>query len=307
MEITMKSIRLFIIVLGLLLGATLSYAQKKIVLATPRLTQELAAQWAKAYQALHPEVAIEVVSVRDAQARPTLTLTLGEDADETSLVTYVARYALLPVTTPENSRWKEFNKRRFGSKELKALFFVQDPTVQNDEEDDWEKPDKWADVNVYSSMSKQSVAATFARFFGESTTNLRGTKIAGDDIFLLKALERDPESVSFNSLSYLYDLRGRGLKNGIALLPLKLKKEQDQAFKDNNLDEILESLEEADSNAIPVEQVGLSLKALTPEVNDFLTWVIEDGQDVNHAQGFLKVDKRQARSQQEKLHYLANN
>jgi hypothetical protein len=45
------------------------------------------------------------------------------------------------------------------------------------------------------------VATPFASYYGENVSNFRGKSIAGDDIFLNTAIEKDPNGISFKGVS----------------------------------------------------------------------------------------------------------
>jgi hypothetical protein len=88
-------------------------------------------------------------------------------------------------------------------------------------------------------------------------------------------------------------VNSRKLKDGIALLPLDLKKETKDLLA-GNLDNVIDVLEKNQIETIPVGEIGFIYSEQTErkEVSDFLKWVLTDGQKFNHSEGFLNLDKQ---------------
>ena len=108
--------------------------------------------------------------------------------------------------------------------------------------------------------------------------------------------------MAYNNLAYLFDTKSRKLKDGIALLPLDLKKET-KGILSGDLDLVIDVLEKNHIETIPVEQIGFlySQQTTRKDVSDFLKWVLTDGQKYNHAEGFLTLDKQVLTEQTNRL------
>ena len=159
-------------------------------------------------------------------------------------------------------------------------------------------------LTVYSGSNKASFTGIFAAHFGRTADDLRGNRIAGDDLYLLSAIEEDKASVTFNALSNLYDLTSRTLRSDLALLPLGLKASQRETLRKGNLDETLQLIEEESIDLIPVEDLGFTYNSLDADTEQFLQWVVREGQQYNHAAGFLHLTSKEVESQ---LKLLAQN
>lgn len=124
----------------------------------------------------------------------------------------------------------------------------------------------------------------------------------GDDIYLLSAIKKDSIGLTYNNLGYLYDVNSRSLKEGIALLPIDLKKEA-KPILSGNLDEVLGVLEATKIETVPVEKIGFvySEQNARKEITEFLKWVLTDGQKFNHDKGFLNLDKQALNEQESRL------
>ena len=258
---------------------------------TSKVGRSLVEAWTKAYMAEHPEVNIQIVGTKAADA----DLTLINHKEKNQKVAYVARYALLPVTTSGNPLLGEIDKKSWGSKDLKELFFTADELDDDFADDDKQKKGKKITdrLNVVSGANSTSSAPSFAAFFGRNTDNIKGEKIAGDDLYLLSAINDDKTLVTFNSLNYLYDTDSRQLKSNLHIFPLNVKKEIGEALKSGNLDEVLGALETQKSDVIPVENIGFEYENLTESEEQFLKWVASEGQQFNNQNGFLKLADNQ--------------
>jgi ABC-type phosphate transport system substrate-binding protein len=232
-----------------------------------------------------------------------IDLNLVTNDDEPALrsgkdLAYVGRYALLPVTTKGNPLYAQITKKKFGKKELRNLFFVDEDLLLEDTNK--KKDPLQSRLTIYSGNGATSGAVVFASFFGFSPSNFRGKRISGDDIYLLNAIRKDSTGVTFNNLSYIFDLNDRQLKDEIALLPLDLRKEQQEALRSENLDETIALLEEQKVELIPVHHIGFAYNE-KDQVRDFLKWIITDGQKYNHEFGFLNLDEKTLTYQKKQL------
>ena len=272
-----------------------------ITVKVNKASKALVEKWIEAYKAVQPNVEIAVVSGKNADA----DLTLVSSHQEGAQVTYVARYALLPVTTAENPLLNDIQKKEWKSKDIKSLFFTAEDLDEEYEEEVEGKHNKLKDkLTVYSGSSKASLSGIFASHFGRTSDDLRGNRIAGDDFYLLSAINEDKASVTFNALSNLYDLSSRTLRSDLVLLPLGVKASQREALRSGNLDETLELIEDEDIDLIPVEEIGFTYNSVDADIDNFLQWIIRAGQEYNHKAGFLRLTDKEVESQ---LRLLAQN
>ena len=167
-----------------------------------------------------------------------------------------------------------------------------------DEAEGKSKKEKLADkLAVISGNSSASVSQAFAKHFGLTKGDLRGKRIAGDDKYLLNAIQKDKLSVTFNNIAYLFDLNSRNLKQDISLIPLDVKRDQAEVLESGNLDKIIQLIEAEEIESVPVENIAFALNAFNTDVDSFLSWVVTDGQKYNNQSGFLKLDQKEVKQQ----------
>ena len=298
-------IKAFITVIATVVTLTASAATAQndgsITIKVNKASKALVEKWIEGYKAVNPDVQIALVSGKNADA----DLTLVSSHQEGVNVTYVGRYALLPVTSTENPLLNDIQKKEWKSKDIKNLFFTAEDLDEEYEEEVEGKHNKLKDkLTVYSGSSKTSPSSIFASHFGRTLDDLRGNRIAGDDLYLLSAINEDKASVTFNALSNLYDLSSRTLRSDLALLPLGVKASQREVLRSGNLDETLELIENEDIDLIPVEDIGFIYNNFDTDIDNFLQWIIRDGQQYNHEAGFLHLTNKEVESQ---LRLLAQN
>lgn len=290
-----------IFIMVLLTVFSSSYAadkpQKVITVTIPKFGRGLVETWIKKYTEAYPDVHVRIVEKNKGQADLEFVSETPE-GDSGEHITYVGRYALLPVTTTENPLYERLSRKRLDEKDLKDLFFQKDILQKVGDEREGISP--YEGLTVYSGTSRISGANAFASYFGCQTSQFRGKRIAGDDLYLLTAINKDHTGITFNNLAYIFDLQNRSLKPRLFLIPLDIKREQRDVLDNGNLDETLQLLENNDVALIPLPKVGFTYNDRTSVV-DFLRWIVSEGQQFNHRFGFLTLDEKSLRKEQRQL------
>lgn len=282
---------------ALLIVSTLIFGQNNevIYIKAERFTQPLVEKWIVEYTKKNPATQIKIAdSKQDSDI--SLVIKSDETAGNQNLVS-IGRYALLPISNKNNLALEELNKNKLNKKVIKELFFENDPTEEGSKKIAKLKKQ----ITIYSGNRKSSGSVLFASHFGYSPNDLRDKRISGDDVYLLSAMDKDATGVSINNLSYIYDIKTRKLRDNIALLPLDLKKKQAEVFESANLDDIIKLLENESVDLIPVNQIGFVYKGTDPTIQNFIQWVLAEGQVYNNAFGFLTLDKETYLAQQESI------
>jgi len=279
-----------------LLTATGLQAQKTaetILISAPKFAQPLVEGWIAEYGKLHPGQSIQLQTAATKGQTPQLSLvvepTSASIKEEDSKIIYTGRYALVPVTNSRNGVLAQLGKKRLDKKTLDRLFF--EPLVDDDDEEVAETKPKYQ-VTVYSAENQLRLSSILASHYGHLSSELRGKKVLGDEIYLVTALKKDTTGVSFNSLSYLYDLNTRNLKPDLAVLPIEVRKESRPQLN-GTADDLISLLESDRIETIPVGRIGFTYnQAGNQEVlTSFLQWTLTEGQKVNHKQGFLQAEE----------------
>ena len=288
----MKKVVLAIAVL-LSLGASNSWAEETSTNASsvryvkaPRFARPLVEKWISEYAKTQPSVEFQIA--KGTQASIDLNVVFDnqdKERESFSHVVYFGEFAVLPITASGSEAAKVLEGKHLNSKKLKQLYFLNDEF-----DEDVKKNKQFEKLVIYSGSNASSVASSFAHNFGEESSNFRGKRISGDDLFLNTALAKDPLGVSFNALPNIFDLKSRHLKEDLSLVGLDVKKDLANSFSDNGtLDELLTALENSKESEVAIEKVGISVNNADDEVNKFLEWVLAQGTKYNHEYGLLNL------------------
>ena len=267
---------------------------------SPRFVRPLVEKWIEEYAKTEPGVTFQLVKGSGNQDNIDLLVSFdNQDADtkDFSHIIYFGETAVLPITARSSEAARLLEGKHLNAKKLKQLFFLND-----DFDEDVKKNKFFEAITVYSGSNATSVASSFAHNFGEESTNFRGKRIAGDDLFLNTAIAKDPLGVTFNTLSNIFDLQSRHLKSDLSLVGLDLKKDLEKSFTDNGtLDDVLTILENGKPAEVTIEKVGITFNSTDGAVNRFLEWVLENGIKYNHQYGLLNLDSKVAEAQTKKV------
>ena len=251
----------------------------------PSFVRPLIEKWITEYKRIKPEDDFAIAKSATNKAISSINIEISDSKVENAnnKTVYIAKYAILPIIAKGSAAYQIIGKKEFNEKKLKNLFFTGDNVDEN--------KDKVTDhVVVYSGYSNTSVAIPFASYYGENVTNIRGKGIAGDDIFLNTAIEKDPYGISFNAVPNIYDIQSRLIKNNLDIIHLDFSKEQENAF--SSLDKLITSLEISNIKGIPVEKVGFTYNKHNNIIDDFVSWILTIGKNYNHQYGFLELNTK---------------
>lgn len=267
---------------------------------SPRFVRPLVEKWIEEYAKTEPGVTFQLVKGSGNQDNIDLLVSFdNQDANTQNFcqTIYFGETAVLPITARSSEAARLLEGKHLNVKKLKQLFFLND-----DFDEDVKKIKAFEAITVYSGSNATSVASSFAHNFGEESTNFRGKRIAGDDLFLNTAIAKDPLGVTFNTLSNIFDLQSRHLKSDLSLVGLDLKKDLEKSFTDNGtLDDVINSLENGKPAEVAIEKVGITFNGTDDTVNRFLEWVLKNGTKYNHQYGLLNLDSKLAEAQTKKV------
>ena len=263
----------------------------------PRFARPLVEKWISEYAKTQPGVEFQIAKGKDNIDLNVVFDSQEKTKDFSHIVVYFGEFAVLPITASGSEAAKVLEGKHLNSKKLKQLYFLND-----DFEEDVKKIKQFEKLVIYSGSNATSVASSFAHNFGEESSNFRGKRISGDDLFINTALLKDPLGVSFNALPNIFDLKSRHIKNDLTLIGIDVKKNLEKNFSDEaTLDEVIDALENGKIQEVAVEKIGVSYNIADDAVNQFLNWILTAGTKYNHEYGLLTLDNKQSQAQIEKV------
>ena len=274
----------------------------------PHFARPLIEKWITEYAKTQPGVEFQIAKGNQKQANIDLNVVFDHQdtkPQDFSHIVYFGEFAVLPITASGSEAAKVLQGKHLNSKKLKQLYFLGDEF-----EEDVKKNKQFEKLVIYSGSNASSVATSFAHNFGEESSNFRGKRISGDDLFLNTALVKDPLGVSFNALPNIFDLKSRHIKDNLTIIGIDVKKSLEDSFSDKaTLDELILALENGKVSEVAVEKIGVSFNIADDAVNQFLSWVLAQGTKYNHEYGLLNLDNKfvQAQINKVKTEFTAQN
>ncbi|MFV0311752.1 MAG: hypothetical protein ACK5KN_08905 [Dysgonomonas sp.] len=292
----MKTMKLFKSILVTLLISSPIFAQNNvnetIYIKSSRFASPLIEKWINEYTKVNPQAQLRLADNSVKAENISLKVVVSDNSKNGlqigEQILYFGRYAILPVIGKDNPLLAEFSKKKLNDKRFKELFFEKDILSEdtNSSKQDY-------DVTVYSGNNNESVAHSFASYFGYTSSSLKGKKISGDDAFLINDIQKDKKGITFKALGNIFDINTRGLKDNITILPLDVKKEYRNYFTELvNIDNVIELLESEPVDLIPVDNIGFAYSPGNKAVKEFLVWVLTEGKTFNHSYGILNPDEK---------------
>ena len=266
----------------------------------PRFARPLIEKWITEYEKTQPGVEFRIAKGNQNQGNIDLNVVFDNHdtkPEDFSHIIYFGEFAVLPITASGSEAAKVLEGKHLNSKKLKQLYFLND-----DFDEDVKKIKQFEKLVIYSGSNASSIASSFAHNFGEESSNFRGKRISGDDLFLNTALSKDPLGVSFNALPNIFDLKSRHIKDNLTIIGIDVKKNLEKNFSDKaTLDELILALENSKVSEVAVEKIGVSYNEADDAINQFLNWVLTAGTKYNHDYGLLNLDNKLAQVQIEKV------
>ena len=254
----------------------------------PRFARPLVEKWITEYAKTQPGVEFQIAKGNQNQDNIDLNVVFNSNdsiEENNNNIIYFGEFAVLPITANGSEAAKVLEGKHLNSKKLKQLYFLNE-----DFDEDVKKIKQFEKLVIYSGSNATSIATSFAHNFGEESTNFRGKRISGDDLFLNTALAKDPLGVSFNALPNIFDLASRHVKGELSIIGLDLKKNLEESFSDKGtLDDIIDALEQGKVQEVPTQKIGVRYKQADEEVERFLSWVVTNGTKYNHEYGLLNL------------------
>ena len=272
----------------------------------PRFARPLVEKWISEYAKTQPDVEFKIAKGNQNQDNIDLNVVFDNQDNHSKendtkvfshKIVYFGEFAVLPITASGSEAARVLEGKHLNSKKLKQLYFLND-----DFDEDVKKIKQFEKLVIYSGSNASSVASSFAHNFGEESSNFRGKRISGDDLFLNTALSKDPLGVSFNALPNIFDLQSRHIKSDLTIIGIDVKKNLEESFSDKaTLDEVIYALENGKVSEIAVERIGVSYNETDNAVNQFLEWVLTSGIKFNHEYGLLNLDNKLTQLQIDKV------
>jgi len=275
--------------------------QNYVYLTGTKFTYPLVEKWITEYKKEHPDAKVKLLKKGESSDSVNVKIVSHkldtETLKENDSYVEVAEYALLPIANEKNPIVKKTAKKGIDEEQLKEIFIKgkDEEFITNEE---LAKKNEKNPYTVYTRANASCASISFANYFGSVWENIKGKGVSGDDKYLLQAILKDTNGLSYNNLGYIYDLQTRLPVKGIAILPIDINEngkldQQEQVY--GNVDQVISYLENnPDEKAIPKAYVNFIFDKNTENdaLQPFLNWVLTEGQKYNQQAGFFNENPK---------------
>lgn len=261
----------------------------------------LTVRWAEEYKKLHPKVRIDV-SAGGAGKGMTDALTgmvdIGlvsrelhsEEVSKGALAIAVAKDAVVPTISGLHPQLKEVLAHGLTKDALEALFVNNNITSWYDVGIKSKLP-----VHVYTRSDAAGAAESWAAYFGRRQEDLKGVGVFGDP-GLAQAVQKDASGIGYNGLLYIYDMHTKRQDYGIFAVPIDLNANGRIDPEENfytTADVMVDAIARNKYPSPPARDLFFVTKGKPQRalVNDFMAWVLSEGQRYVHEAGYINLPK----------------
>jgi phosphate transport system substrate-binding protein len=261
--------------------------------------------WAQEYQALHPDIKIDVSSggagkgMADALGGSVDLGMVSRDvtaaeAGQGIVAVAVVEDAVLATINTENPVLNKILENGLTRQQLREIFInfsiptwgqlVGDSTITDP-------------IKVYSRSDPCGAAEAWVKYLGDYTqddipTIEEITKVKGDDS-MSKSIASDPLGIGYSNVNYIYSNTTKTPKEGIVVIPLDLNEngtiDPEENFYGSRDDVVNAEI----NNTLPSPPSRLvylvTLNNFTGITKDFVRWILTDGQQYTFDSGYGAV------------------
>jgi phosphate transport system substrate-binding protein len=286
--------------------------QQTITISGAFALYPLAVQWRKEYEKLHPNVRLDISAggagkgMADVLSGNVELAMVSRDINEQE-----EKQGAWGVSVTKDAVVATMN-----SKNPTATEILKKGVKRNTFADIWitGKIKNWGavagtssteQIQVFTRSDAAGAPETWAKYFGKKQEDLLGVGVYGDP-GLAEAVKKDPRAIGFNNIVYVYDPATKKPHEGITVIPIDIN-ENGILDKEENfygtLDELMDGIAKGFYPSPPARELFFVSKGKVSNkaVQDFLNWVLTEGQKNVTAAGYVKLSDERIKEQINKL------
>jgi len=286
--------------------------EQKISISGAFALYPLVVTWAEEYQKINPNVRIDVSGggagkgISDALSG---AVDLGmvsrelapEEVEKEAYGVAVTRDAVFCTVSAANPYLAELQKTGITKETLAGIFLTGTITT-------WGqvlgKPEITDEIHAYTRSDAAGAAEMWVKFIGgKKQDELLGIGVNADP-GVLEAVIKDPLGIGYNNLGYAYDNTSGAPVTGAAVLALDVNSNQ-SVDADEDISTKAKAVEGVASGKYPSPPARplylVSKGKPTGAALDFITWILNDGQSMVAAAGYVQLTPDQLKESQDKL------
>ena len=200
----------------------------------------------------------------------------------------VTRDAVFPVINNQNPIIDQILEKGIKQDVFRRIFITGEITTWGEVIGD---PKVTEEIHVYTRSDACGAAEEWAKFLGGFQEDLLGIGVNADP-GLLDAVLNDPLGIGYNNLGYAFDLESGMVVNGALVVPIDIDGNGSAGFDEIIKDQAaaLSSISSGKYPSPPARDLNLVTNGKpTGIVQEFLKWILEDGQDFVGKAGYVKL------------------
>jgi phosphate transport system substrate-binding protein len=262
----------------------------------------MSVKWAGEFRKIHPEVKIDL-SAGGAGKGITDVLNgmvdIGmvsrdlypEEVKKGAIAVAVAKDAVVGVVNDHNPAMKEILLKGLSAETAGNIWLSGKYRTWNEAFNASTK----APIHIYTRSDACGAAEVWARFFNAKQEDLLGSAVFGDPGLAL-AIRKDILGIGFNNICYAYDFVTRHPFKGVQIIPVDLNKNGKIDPEENfysSLDQLIKAIGEGKYPSPPTRDLYFVIKKgqKNKAAEEFIKWVLEEGQKLVNATGYVNVPK----------------
>lgn len=269
-------------------------------------------RWAEEYQKIHPNVQIDVSA---GGAGKGMSDALGgmveigmvsreikqEELDQGAFDISICKDAVFPTINEMNPAVKELFQTGFSKEFLTAIYYEGKSATWGDAVN---KPEIKEAINVYTRSDSCGAAEVWSKFIADGKQeSLKGIGVSSDP-GLVDAVKKDAMAIGFNNLNYAFDVSSNKPVEGILVAPIDFNgngKADENEIMDTK-EKAVKAVATGDYPEPPARLLHLVTKGKpTGATLEFITWILNDGQNYLGEVGYIAQKPEQLSAQLEKL------
>ena len=285
---------------------------KEISLSGAFAMYPLVVQWAADYNALHPDVKIDISAGGAGKGITDVLYDMVDfgmvsrevapsELEKGAIAFAVAKDAVIPTINADNP--------------VKDVLMAKGMTIQQ-AKDIWidGKNETWGELTesnesspvvVFTRSDACGAAETWAKWLGASQEDLQGTGVFGDP-GIAAAVQKNVNAIGFNNVCYAYDDSTSKPNANLLVLPIDVDGngtiDEKEDFYDTK-DQLIAAIADGRYPSPPARKLYLVCKGIPQNavVVDFLKYILTTGQNSVVPHGYVQIDKETIEQQ---LHQL---
>jgi len=269
-------------------------------------------RWAEEYQKIHPNVQIDVSA---GGAGKGMSDALGgmveigmvsrdvkkEETEQGAFDIAICKDAVFPTISEKNPAVKELFETGLKKEFLSSIYFEGKSATWGEAVN---KPEIKDTINVYTRSDSCGAAEVWAKFIADGKQeSLVGIGVSSDP-GLVDAVKKDAMGIGFNNLNYAFDAASGKPVAGILVAPIDFDgngKADENEIMDTK-EKAVKAVASGDYPEPPARLLHLVTKGKpTGATLDFLTWILNDGQNYLEEVGYIAQKPDQLAAQKDKL------